>query len=365
MPTPASIHPGLITRSLASALARSSSTGTRYTFCAPSGTDCQSCQIRFPLANIWHSDVVTLRANRDPHPRVIEKDKKPCRTSEQVAAKKDQKVLENINKAQKKENTIKNAAHLEDAMDKEDKLRLLEANHPPFNTQKKAAQSQSQRLTQAVPEDGNKQKAAQGPGASTSETTQKKPKKANDGLRNDWNAKSTSHDDEYCLLTESQPSHCHSVSAGSAMLTSGLRGDVPPSSGGEGSEADQVGVVGDDAVQVLSKDRSHLVPTTSFPSSFVPPSSSRHQFLTDAFGMHLLTKPTIDDLWAQAFPSFPLREEASLNHIVSKLPFYYLVYEDKEEGSSSGPVTKIATALHSEDNKPIGALVLTIQAENS
>ena len=67
---------------------------------------------------------------------------------------------------QKKENTIKNAAHLEDAMDKEDKLRILEANHPPFNTQKKAAWSQ--RLTQAVPE-------GMSPAASTQKTTDSPP----------------------------------------------------------------------------------------------------------------------------------------------------------------------------------------------
>lgn len=54
----------------------------------------------------------------------------------------------------------------------------------------------------------------------------KKPKKVNEGLRNDWNAKSTSHDDEDRLPTESPPSHRRSVSAGSAMLISGLHGDV-------------------------------------------------------------------------------------------------------------------------------------------
>jgi hypothetical protein len=93
---------------------------------------------------------VTLRANRDPHPGVTEKDKKPRRTSEQVAAEKEQKLQEKISKAQKKEEAIKNAAHLENVMDKEDKLRLLQANHPPPNTQKKAARSQ--RPTQAAPE---------------------------------------------------------------------------------------------------------------------------------------------------------------------------------------------------------------------
>ncbi|EDR01212.1 uncharacterized protein LACBIDRAFT_312310 [Laccaria bicolor S238N-H82] len=143
------------------------------------------------------------------------------------------------------------------------------------------------------------------------------------------------------------------------------------------------------------------------------------------------TKTSINDLWKQAFPSVPLLEDAHLYHIVSKLiddrvslwrtkfakgaldylsksifpqlpdntkeqralwcawaisgsdrqqPFYYLVYEDAEEGSSSSPVTRgifqssiisavlglhvsgisqIAPALRSE-NKPISALVLTI-----
>lgn len=93
---------------------------------------------------------VTLRANRDPHPGVTEKDRKPRRTSEQVAAEKEQKLQEKNSKAQKKEDAIKNAAHLEDAMDKDDKLRLLQANHPPPNTQKKTARSQ--RPTQAVPD---------------------------------------------------------------------------------------------------------------------------------------------------------------------------------------------------------------------
>jgi hypothetical protein len=90
---------------------------------------------------------VNLRSNRDPHPGITDKDKKPRRTSEQVAAEKEQKLQEKLSKARKKEDAIKNAAHLEDAMDKQDKLRLLEANHPPPNMQKKAAPSQ--RPTQA------------------------------------------------------------------------------------------------------------------------------------------------------------------------------------------------------------------------
>ncbi|EDR01211.1 uncharacterized protein LACBIDRAFT_312309 [Laccaria bicolor S238N-H82] len=191
-------------------------------------------------------------------------------------------------------------------MDKDNKLRLLQANHPPPNTQKKTARSQ--RPTQAVPDDnppdddiyvpesedpeggsedevldesdddnaprptgkkkskgelrkrieaartpatpsmdGNKRKAAEGPGVAISETAQKKPKKVNKGLRNDWNTKATSNDNEDRLLTEVQPSHRCSASANSGMSISSLHGDVPPSSGGEGSDVDQMGGVSDDA----------------------------------------------------------------------------------------------------------------------
>ncbi|KIJ99632.1 hypothetical protein K443DRAFT_163080 [Laccaria amethystina LaAM-08-1] len=271
------------------------------------------------------------------------------------------------------------------------------------------------------------------------------------------------------------------------MSISSLRGDVPPSSGGAGSDVDQMGGVSDDAGELAErrglaekskaslrygtkntqyKSLATIVPTTSVPS-FVPPSASRHQFkkkedvrLSD-LPQHLQhnfdaifsprlreylgssqtpwdvpTKTTINDLWKKVFPSVPLLEDAHLYHIVSKLiddrvsswrnkfakgavdyltksifpqlpdntkeqralwcawaisgsdrqqPFYYLIYEDAEdaeEGSSSGPITKgifqssiisavlglhvsgisqIAPALRSE-NKPIGALVLTVQA---
>ena len=44
-------------------------------------------------------------------------DFEPRCTSEQVAAEKEQKLQEKLGKVQKKEDAIKNAAHLEDTMD--------------------------------------------------------------------------------------------------------------------------------------------------------------------------------------------------------------------------------------------------------
>jgi hypothetical protein len=73
----------------------------------------------------------------------------------------------------------------------------------------------------------------------------------NDGLRNDWDAKSTCDNDEYRLLTEVHPSHRRSVSASSGMSISSL--DVPPNSGGEGSDVDQMGGVSDDAGELAER----------------------------------------------------------------------------------------------------------------
>jgi hypothetical protein len=75
----------------------------------------------------------------------------------------------------------------------------------------------------------------------------------NAGLRNDWDTKSTSYDDEDRLLTELQPSHRRSASASSGMSISSLRGDVPPSSGGAGSDVDQMGGVSDDAGELAER----------------------------------------------------------------------------------------------------------------
>lgn len=79
---------------------------------------------------------MSLRASRDKHPGAVFLPK-PRRSSDEVAAEKAKKEQEKRDKAGKQAIALKNAARLEDQMQKEDDEMARQANHPPVNLEKR------------------------------------------------------------------------------------------------------------------------------------------------------------------------------------------------------------------------------------
>ena len=87
---------------------------------------------------------MTLRTDQDKHPGAIVAPR-PKRSSEEVAAIKARREQEKNEKAKKLALAVKNAARLEDQMEKADEEAAQQVNRPPINLKKRELRVRKER----------------------------------------------------------------------------------------------------------------------------------------------------------------------------------------------------------------------------